>query len=133
MDSATTIVGGLIGWNTKKTSTRLSSSKRSVLSSKIRGSVSVGSSTRKKGRLGTGSTSLGSLKSTKAKKPRNYSGPTEDGDVIHDWTVMKLEIGTIAEELAGIIVENLLRPRLTSLSMQERKSELRVNNAVFMR
>ena len=46
---------------------------------------------------------------------------------------MKLEIGTIAEELAGIVVENLLRPRLTSLSMQDRKSELRVNNAVFMR
>ena len=61
------------------------------------------------------------------KELRNYCGPRPDGAVIHGWTIMKLEIGSITEKIAVIVVENLLRPMLISLSTLKRKSEIRVD------
>ena len=40
---------------------------------------------------------------------------------------MKLEIGSITEKIAVIVVENLFRPLLISLSTLKRKSEIRVD------
>ena len=61
------------------------------------------------------------------KELRNYCGPRHDGAVIHGWTIMKLEIGSITENVAVIVVENLFRPMLISLSTLKRKSEIRVD------
>ena len=61
------------------------------------------------------------------KEQRNYCGPRHDGAVIHGWTTMKLEIGSITEKIAVIVVENLIRPLLISLSTLKRTSEIRVD------
>ena len=58
---------------------------------------------------------------------RNYCGPRHDGAVIHGWTIMKLEIGSITEKIAVIVVKNLFRPMLISVSTLKRKSEIRVD------
>ena len=61
------------------------------------------------------------------KELRNYCGPRHDGAVIRGWTVMKLEIGSITKNVAVIVVKNLFRPMLISLSTLKRKSEIRVD------
>ena len=61
------------------------------------------------------------------KELRNYCGPRHDGAAIHGWTIMKLEIGSITEKIVVIVVENLFRPLLISLSTLKRKSEIRVD------
>ena len=44
------------------------------------------------------------------KQLKNYYGPRHDGAVIHGWTFKKLEIGSITEKIAVIVVENLFVP-----------------------
>ena len=61
------------------------------------------------------------------KELRNNCGPRHDLAVIHGWTILKLEIGPITEKTAVIVVENLFRPLLISLSTLKRKSEIRVD------
>ena len=60
------------------------------------------------------------------KELKKCCGPRHDGALIHDWMFMKLEIGSITEKKAVIVVENLFRPMLISLSTLKRKSESRV-------
>ena len=64
-------------------------------------------------------------------QPRNelksYCGPRHDGAVIHGWTFMKLEIRSITEKKAVIVVEDLFVPMLISLSTLKRNSEIRVD------
>ena len=61
------------------------------------------------------------------KELRNYCAPRHHGAVIHDWTIMKLEIGSITEKIAAIVVKNLFVPMLISFSTLKRKSEIRVD------
>ena len=61
------------------------------------------------------------------KELKSYCRQRYDGAVIHGWTIKKLEIGSITEKIAVIVVENLFRPLLISLSTLKRKSEIRVD------
>ena len=61
------------------------------------------------------------------KELKSYCGPRHDGTVIHGWTFLKLEIGSITEKIAVIVVENLIVPMFISLSTLKRKSEIRVD------
>ena len=56
---------------------------------------------------------------------KNYCGPRHDGVFIHDWTFIELEIGSITDKIAVIVVENLFVTMLISLSTLKRKSEIR--------
>ena len=58
---------------------------------------------------------------------KSYCGPRYDGAVIHGWTIMKLELGSINEKIAVIVVDNLFRTLLISLSTLKRISEIRVD------
>ena len=58
---------------------------------------------------------------------KNYCGPRQEGDVIHGWTLTKLETGTITDEAAVIVGENVFRSLLISLNTLKRKSEIRVD------
>ena len=62
------------------------------------------------------------------KELRNYCAPRHDGAVIHGWTIMKLEIGSLTEKIAVIVVENLFRSLFISLSTLKRKSEIKLDN-----
>ena len=58
---------------------------------------------------------------------KSYCGPRNDSAVINGWTFMKLEIRSITEKTAVIVVEDLFVPMLISLSTLKRKSEIRVD------
>ena len=61
------------------------------------------------------------------KELRNYCGPRHDGAIIHGWTIMKLKIGSITQNVAVIVVEKFFRPMLINLSTLKRRSEIRVD------
>ena len=61
------------------------------------------------------------------KELRNYCGPRHDGAVIHGWTIMKLEIGSITEKIAVFCCGEVVQTHVDQSQHAEKKSEIRVD------